>query len=195
MIDDIITKTEVGALTREDALYFEKLLRFGYLDEYEEWMNSCLQSEDPLIDIVLELSVCASDFNKTISVLHNYCASQKADESAVCDRLRLFFKDAYYSNRMTKEEITSVMYSLARDSGYPYDNDCDSWESMYYFHYYLPEAEEGYITMESFDEVFFSYLDDGIPFDTDSIRSKNNITVIHADKPSCFDRIKRFFKR
>ncbi len=162
----------MNTLNREDAFYYENLLRVGFSGDYEEWLDSCLQSEDPLSGIVLELSTCGSDVNKTISVLHNYCLEQQVDESAVCDRLRLFFKDAYYSNRLTKEEITSAMRQLAHNNGAPFDSTCDSWEDMYYLEYYCSQSKDGYISWKSFDNAFFSYLDNGTPLDANSIWSR-----------------------
>ena len=41
-------------LSREDA-YFENLLTLGFFDEYNEWLDSCLETEDPLSNVALEL--------------------------------------------------------------------------------------------------------------------------------------------
>lgn len=59
-------------MKREDAFYYKNLLMLGFSDEYDNWLDYCLESEDPLSNIVLELYCCGSDINKTISVLHNY---------------------------------------------------------------------------------------------------------------------------
>ena len=91
-------------MKREDAFYHKLLLASGLDDGYDEWLNHYLESENPLSNIALELACCGSDINRTISVLHNFCAEQPFDEAAVCHRIRLFYKNAYYSNRMSKEE-------------------------------------------------------------------------------------------
>lgn len=177
-------------MKREDAFYYKNLLMLGFSDGYDEWLDYYLELEDPLSNIVLELSCCGSDVTKTISVLHNYCAEQPFDESAVCDRLRLFFKDAYYTNRMSKEEISSTMYRLALNIGDPGDFDIHLWGSMYYLDDFHSLAKDGIISWESFDFAFFSYLDNGTPLDSNLIWSKNTVK-----KPLVFDWIKSILKK
>ena len=162
----------------------------GFSEGYDEWLNSYLEIEEPLSDIVLELSFCTLDVNKTISLLHRYCEEQKFDKGAVADRLRLFFKEAYYSNRMSKEEIISSMHRLALNIGDPGNCDFDWWESMYYLDYYCSLAEDNIISKERFDAAFFSYLDNGTPLDLNFIWNRNS-----DEKLSLLDRIKRMLKK
>lgn len=61
-------------MTREDAYYYKILLSMGFDDGYYEWLDGFLTEEDPLSDIVLELSLCGSDVDEIIRLLHNYCA-------------------------------------------------------------------------------------------------------------------------
>lgn len=61
-------------MTREDAYYYKILLSNGFDDGYYEWLDGFLEKEDPLSDIVLELSLCGSNVDETIRLLHNYCA-------------------------------------------------------------------------------------------------------------------------
>lgn len=159
-------------MKREDAFYHKIMLMTGLDDSYDEWLNHYLESENPLSNIVLELACCGSDINKTISVLHNFCAEQPFDEAAVCDMVRLFFKDAYYANRMSKEQISSTMYRLALNVGDPGDFATQLWGSMYYMDEYYSLAEDGIISWESFDFSFISYLDNGTPFDIDLFGAK-----------------------
>ena len=175
-------------MKREDAFYFKNLLMLGFSDGYDEWLDYYLEVEDPLSDIVLKLSCCGSNVNRTISILHNYCAEQPFDESSVCDRLRLFFKDAYYSNRMSKAAISSTMYRLALNIGDPGDFDIDIWGSMYYLEDYHSLAKDGTIPWERFDFAFFSYLDNGTPLDSNLIWNRNT-----EKKSSLLDRIKSIF--
>ena len=184
--------TEVSSLKCEDAFYHKIMLMTGLEDGYDEWLNHYLESENPLSDIVLELSYCGSDTNKTISVLNNYCSEQPFNESIVCDRVRLFFQKAYYSNKMSKEEIISSMYRLANNVGAPGDADFDDhlWGSMYCLDDYHDLARDGLISLENFDFAFFSYLDKGIPVDSNRIWSHNN-----KEKATLFDRIKNILNR
>ena len=177
-------------MKREDAFYHKIMLMTGLDDGYDEWLNCYLESENPLSNIALELSCCGSDINKTISVLHSFCMEQPFDEAFVCDRVRTYFKDAYYSNRMSKEEISSTMYRLALKVGDPGDFDIHLWGSMYYLDDYYSLAKDGIISWESFDFAFFSYLDNGIPLDSNLVWSKNTVK-----KPSLVDKMKSMFKK
>ena len=177
-------------MKREDAFYYKNLLILGFSDGYEEWLKYCLETESPLSDIVLELSFCGSDVNKIVSLLHNYCAAQKFNEAASHDRLRLFFKEAYYSNRMTKEEVLSTMYRLSLNIDALGNFDIKLWGSMYYLDYYYRLAGDGVIPWENFDFAFFSYLNNGTPIDTDLIWKKS----IKKNTP-LFVKIKNIFKR
>lgn len=177
-------------MKREDAFYYKNLLMLGISDGYDEWLNYYLETEDPLSNIVLELSCCGADINKTISLLHNYCNEQPFDESAACDKVRLFFKEAYYSKKMSKEYIANTMYRLALNIENSVDFNMCLWGSMFYFEDYLLLAKDGIISWESFDTVFFAYLNDGTPLDSNLIWSKNIET-----KPSLLDKVKSLFKR
>ena len=180
---------EVSFLKREDAFYHKLMLMTGLDDGYDEWLNYYLESENPLSNIVLELACCGSDINKTISVLHNFCMEQPFDEAVVCDRLRAYFQDAYYTNRMSKEEISSTMYRLALNVGDPGDFDIHLWGSMYYLDDYYSLAKDGIISWDNFDFAFFSYLDNGIPVDLNRIWNHNQ-----KQKVSFVDKIKRMLK-
>ena len=160
-------------MNREDAFCHKIMLMAGLDGGYDEWLNKYLESEDPLSDIVLELACCGSDINKTISVLHSFCGEQPIDEAAVCERLRLFLKNAYYANRMSKEEIASAMYRLAQNVGDPGDFDIEIWGDMYYLDHYYDLVKDGIISWERFDRAFFAYLDDSTPVDLSRIWNEN----------------------
>ena len=181
---------EVRFLKREDVFYHKLMLMTGLDAGYDEWLNFYLESENPLSNIVLELACCGSDINKTISVLHSFCMEQPFDEAVVCNRVRVFFKDAYYTNRMSKEEISSTMYRLVLNVGDPGDFDMHLWGSMFYLDDYCSLAKEGIIPWENFDFAFLSYLDNGTPVDSSCIWNYNQ-----KKKVSFIDRIKRILKR
>ena len=177
-------------LKREDAFYHKLMLMTGLDDDYDEWLNCYLESENPLSNIVLELACCGSDVNKTISVLHRFCAEHPFDEAAVSNRVRAYFKNAYHTNKMSKDEISSTMYRLSLNVGDPGDFDIHLWGSMYYLDYYYSLAKDGIISWESFDFAFFSYLDNGIPVDSNRIWNHNQ-----KKKVSIIDIIKRILKK
>ena len=103
-------------MEREDAVYHKLLIMSCLDDGYDEWLNFYLESENPLSNIVLELACCGSDINKTISVLHNFCMEQPFDEAVVCDRLRAYFQDAYYTNRMSFDEFFKLSPNVIKIS-------------------------------------------------------------------------------
>ena len=176
-------------MKREDAFYYKHLLLLGFSDGYDERLDCHLKEENPLSDVTLELALCGSDMKKTVSVLHNYCIGQRFDETVSHDKLRLFFKDAYYSDRMSKKEVISAMHRLASNiHGDGYDSKL--WDTMFDLDYYLALAEDGVIQREIFDFAFFSYLDNGTPLDPKLIWKNNN-----KKKPSFIEIIRRLLKR
>ncbi len=64
-------------MNREDAFYYENLLVLGFSDEYDRWLNSFLEKEDPLYDII---------WNKTtvISFAAEKTASPLPGDSLAC---------------------------------------------------------------------------------------------------------------
>ncbi len=171
-------------MKREDAFYYKNLIMLGIWDEYDEWLNGCLKTESPLSDLVLELSFCGSNADEVVRLLHNYCSEGEFDEATVADRLRLFFKDAYYSNRMTKDEVVSTMFRLALILD---DEDFDvnlRW-GFYYLDEYYSMTKDGIITLEEFDFAFSRFLDTGVLSNVD----------FNLQKPTLLDKIKSIFKK
>ena len=175
-------------MEREEAFYHKILLMSCLDDGYNEWLNRCVETENPLSDIVLELAYCSSDINKTISVLNRYCTEEQVDMADVNDKVRLFFRNAYHSKKMSKEEITTYMQRVAFnigdmenqnitiwDSSSIRKPDFAVWESMYFLADYCQLAEEGIISWERFDFAFFSYLYNGTPIDTNLLWKRNDI--------------------
>ncbi len=145
----------------EEAYYYKILIMSGLNDGFDDWLNKLLEEEEPLSDIVLRLASCGSDINKTISCLHNYCLGQEFDEKAVCEKLRLFLKDAYHSGRLSKDEVVFYMSRFCINHGDLSNYDMRSWGSMFYMDDYYSFAKEGLIAWKQFDFAFLSYLDTG----------------------------------
>ena len=147
-------------MTREEACYYKILLSNGITDGYSQWLNEHLESEDPLSDIVLNLSFCESNTDETIRYLHNYCAEEKFDEKAVCTMLREFLKKTYYEKRFSMEEVCSLMYGFSQTVDDPggFDN---IWLDMFSMKAIYEESADGYLSMNDFVKAFHSYLDNG----------------------------------
>ena len=54
------------------ALYHKLMLYAGVTDSYDEWINKTLEQNESLEGVVLDLSFCSTDREKTISVLNEY---------------------------------------------------------------------------------------------------------------------------
>ena len=161
----------------EDAVYYECLLSLGENTEYDEWLNNSLENESPLSEIVLELSYCTSDYDKAISLLHNYTLEQQFDNADVSDRLRIFFKDAYYSKGWSREKVLSAMH----DTTLYLD---DSVGTMYCLCDCYFWVREGAISEEDFNKVFFEYLENGTPIEWADIGRKT-----FKPKPSLIEKL------
>jgi len=159
----------VIALNREDAYCFKIRLMCGLREGYYEWLEGYLNSEAPLSEIVLNLSLCGSDINKAISCLHSFCMEQGFDESIVCEKLRLFLRDSYHTGCLSKDDAVAYMYRFANAHGVPGDFESAAWDSMYYMDDYYSLAKTGIIPWERFDCAFFSFLNDGTPIDTNRL--------------------------
>ncbi|MBQ7485107.1 MAG: hypothetical protein IJT78_00595 [Oscillospiraceae bacterium] len=170
----------------DDAFYYENLLVIGCSDEYDAWLDSHLESEDPISQITMDLSSCGSDRNKAISVLKQYRLGQPVDEKTACDRLRLFLKAAYHSGKMDKGQVVSAMYAFVLNVGGPGDFDIEIWGDMFYFDDYYSLSKEGILSWEGFDSAFFAYLNDGISLDPVKIWGYNK-------KLTIFERMKHVF--
>ncbi len=171
----------------EDAVYYECLLSLGETTEYDEWLNDLLENESPLSEIVLELSYCGSDYDKAISLLHNFALDQQFDKEAICDRLRLFFKDAYHIKGWSKKKLVSAMYRLTL-----YLEHTEG--TMYWLYDYYFLALEGVISEDFFDEVFLDYLNNGTLIEWDYIWS-NTVQVKPSFIEKLIDKLGHIFKK
>ena len=150
----------------DDAYYHLLLLKSGLDDSYDKWLDGYLEAEDPLSEIVLNLALCGSKVNETISCLNAYCGwKPTVDERGICDRLRNYLKDAYHSGRMSQREVVNAMYRIASAHGDPDDYYFDIWGDFYYLEDSLHLVECGIISEEVFQEAFLLFLNDGIPLD------------------------------
>ena len=168
-------------MNSNEAYYFKILLTNGISEGYNQWLDSYLETEEPLSDIVLNL--CGADINQTITYLHNYSAEYHLDQKIVCRLLREYLKKEYDAKRLSMEEVCCLMYRFAITHGDPADYEFDSevWNDMFYIDEYYSLAKEGVISMEKFEKAFNSYLNHGISlFDQQS--SKSLLEIINKYK-------------
>lgn len=150
----------------EDAYYHLLLLKAGLDDGYDAWLDEYLEREDPLSDIVLDLALCGSDLNKTISCLNSYCGSRpELDEWKLRERLRLFLKNLFHTGRMDQRTVAEAMYRIASAHGAPWDLESEIWGDFYDLEDHLTLVEDGIASRAHFDAAFQRFLDDGIPLE------------------------------
>ncbi len=150
-------------MTYEEAYYFEILLSLEITDGYDEWLSYHLEKENPISDIVLELSFNTTDISKSISILNNFRCDRKReiDEKILCEKLRFYLKEKYQSKVLNEKQVVNLMYQMACIIGDPANFNCKIWNSFYYMSDYYSLAENNHIPFEQFKKAFCDYLIDG----------------------------------
>ncbi len=130
-------------MTIEQAIYFKVLICNGYPEELLKHIDTALETQNPLSDIVLEMSFAANDEEKLISLLNELINSVKPEEidfdGKLIDMFLAFFRRKYREENMPLDELVTVMHSCAMcySNLYPvFDN------SLWYTMYILDECYE-----------------------------------------------------
>ncbi|MDD6146423.1 MAG: hypothetical protein PUB43_05230 [Oscillospiraceae bacterium] len=171
-------------MTYEYAVYYKLMLLCGYKDELLQYIDKALVDQDPLSDIVLELSTAGSDDKKMLSVLNDYLLQVKDSEIdydvTVFDYVMSFLKRRYVENAIPMKEIAKLMYRLAVHI----ERYCDEpWHTMYFLGELFDEAENGYFDKGDYQRKFEAFINDRICFcDYPTIQPKDSF-------------FKRLFKR
>lgn len=168
-------------MTYEEATYYRIMFQAGFTDLLDEWLEKELAEQEKLSDLVLELSLCGSDKNKIISVLHNYCVDNLIDGNAVFNLVWNELHNIYVNNLLTQEELIKSMrmiYEVVDDVDCYWYNpgviDC-YWQTLYLIFLYQEEAEEGLITKEAFEKVYHNFLLNKVPaVDNNPFEIKDN---------------------
>ena len=151
-------------MTREDAYYERIMLLCGYWDNYDEWIDSYLETEDPLSDIVLELLDCHGDIKEVEHRLNLYCLEAPFDEESVYVRLRLYLRDGYKNGNLSKDDVMSALFRFSQKIPFCFfQNQCGVLSDYYDL------AENGILLMKEFDEELNRWLDQGGQVNIDSL--------------------------
>lgn len=96
-------------MTYECAAYFRLLLLCGYKDELQQYVEKALLEQDPLSDVVLELSLSGSNDKKMLSVLNEYLRQVKDSDidydNTVFEQIISFLRKRYYDDAMPIRKI------------------------------------------------------------------------------------------
>lgn len=152
-------------MTCEYAVYFKLLLLCGYKDELQKYIDKALVEQDPLSDIVLELSTVGTDDSKTLSVLNEYLLQVKDSDidydKSVFGLVMSFLKRKYVEDSMSMADITDLMYKLAVCTERYLD---EPWHTMYFMGDLFDEAEVGYIDKEDYQRKFEAFINNRVCF-------------------------------
>ena len=151
-------------MTREDAYYERIKLLCGYWESYDEWLDSYIESEDPLSDIVLNLIDCRGDIKEVERFLNLYCLEKPFDEESVYCRLRIELCNKYEKGRMTKEEVVSALFRFSQKIPFCDFQYCCGALSDYY-----DLAQNGIFDMEKFDIALQKWLKNDANFSFNEI--------------------------
>jgi len=155
----------VRNMTCEYAVYFKLLLLCGYTEELQQYIEDALTEQDPLSDVILELSLIGKDSKKMLSVLNKYILSFKDSDidydKTVFSLVMSFIKKKYADEAMPRKDIAELMYELAVHTERYFD---EPWQTMYFMGDLFYEAEVGYIDKIDFLNKFDAFIKDEICF-------------------------------
>lgn len=144
-------------MTREDALYQKLLLAAGFVEQYELWLAEFVEKEDPLSDIVLDLSWCGGDFKEIVSCLHRFLTDSVVDDIAVAERLRLFVKEQYESGKLDEEGCMTAFYHFSAEM----IGHSSIWDYMMALSDYYGGVSEGWYPEKKWKKAFVAFLSEG----------------------------------
>jgi hypothetical protein len=152
------------------------LLLCGYKDELQQYIDNALVDQDPLSDIVLELSTAGYDDKKMLSALNEYLLRIKDSDidydESVFDYIMCFLKRRYIEDAVSMKDIAELMYRLAVYTERYLD---EPWRTMYFMGDLFDEAEAGYIDKEDYQRKFEAFINDKVCFcDYPPIHSKES---------------------
>ena len=164
-------------MTYENAVYLKITLLCGYKDELWAYVDQALVEQDPLSDVVLELSTAGSDDKKLLSVLNEHLLKIRDSDidynKTVFDLVMSFLKRKYVEDSMSMADITSLMYRIAVYTERYLD---EPWHTMYFMGDIFAEAEAGVVDKEDYQRIFDAFLNEGICFcDYPSPKPKESI--------------------
>ncbi len=177
-------------MTCEMAMYFSILMRCGYTEDFDAYLEQALTEEEPLSDVILELAFCGNDRNRILSVLYAQIDRMKDNEIAydiVSRQIREFLWKKY-SGGMAIGDLTEVMHDIASKVGDRiYDEPWDCMDRMWWFYSLV---EDGLWEEADFRSKFDAFLSDGVCFDEHDMPKIGSNTPIHERKAS----VKRYLR-
>ena len=178
-------------MTFERALYHKLMLEIGLTESFDRELDELLEREDPLSNLVLDLSTCGGDRNKQIHVLNEFIISvspEEVDKDAVFSWVAGDLLTYYEKNPDDLKHFLRTMRSVAESSGFDAEAPWDSMWSMYDY-YFFDVIELGRITEERLREALVALL-----------RNKTPVFELNQERPqprqnTLLARIKQLLKK
>ena len=67
-------------MTYEDAIYYKLLLCVGINNDFDVWLNTQVEQENPISKLVLDLFDCGENLNDKICVLNKYILAANTEQ-------------------------------------------------------------------------------------------------------------------
>lgn len=168
-------------MTVEQAIFYKYILISGYPEELNTYVDKSLYNEQPVSEIILDLSACGTNRKRALQVLNEFIAqfdSEQIDDNEVFNLTRQFLKHKYLNEKMPIDKVADTMHRIASLT-----DKCDNpWETMSILGELYEDAKSGHIFMESYMDAFNKFINDGILMEFTAIDDISS-------KPSFFKRI------
>lgn len=138
-------------MTSERAAYHRLMLLAGLSEEYEQELDHALEAEDPIPAPELDLALCMSNLNQTVSILYNYSMDHPVDQQQVYDMIMGSLRRQYAEKHLTAAQLVKIMYTIAQNCE---NNGDDLWDPLRYPSYEYDLVEDGLISEEVFNIAF-----------------------------------------
>lgn len=152
-------------MTYEYAAFFKLLLLCGYKDDMEQYLDTALEEQDPLSDVVLELSLSGPNDKNKLSILNEYLRQAKDSDidydQTVFKLVMSFLKRKYIEDAMSMKDITDLMHQIAMHTERELN---EPWYTMYSMGDLFNEIEIGLIDKDDYQRKFDAFLNNNICF-------------------------------
>lgn len=154
-------------MTYAEAAYFQYLLICGYSQKLWDFLDQALITEDPLSDIILDLSLCTSDPKQALAVVNDFLRNipdAQIDHNQLLNLTLGFLREQYQVHGMPAAQLVELMYRIAYLYLSAHSFDMDFWLNMYLADDFYTDAKTGYFPMEKFLKQLDRFLREGTPF-------------------------------
>lgn len=147
-------------MTPESAEYHRLMLMVGLRDRFDQEFDQALEQENPLSDLILNLTSCVSDLDKASSILHSYAVDNNFDEQKVFDLVTADIRNRYFSGQLSRMETAEIIHTL---NAYLEKDCCEPWWMLFDITYALEDYRNDSISESAFISLFDMWFFRGEP--------------------------------